>query len=192
MAFTIGQKVCLWQVMQGVSFGSLDNPCCKIPILKEVIVTITEIKTGVIGEWSRKPVSSQSLRGIGDDDKVYEKHWDSWPESQTHDFGVQWSMRDDGAGGESQGLWIPREALHVYNDVSCENRRIAHIKHENRRIAHVKLALVNVESAAMKPKGDITYCETHDRYEHAGTPCFHCHYNIPTAPPESHAEPAVK
>ncbi|MBI3074717.1 MAG: hypothetical protein HYY92_00690 [Parcubacteria group bacterium] len=181
MAFTIGQKVCLWQIELGIE-RRRGKDFDELRILKEVIVTVTEIKTGVLGEWTRKPVSSQSLRGIGDDGKTYEKHWGSWPESQTNDFLGQWSMRDDGDGGESQRFWIPGEAVDVYNAVSRENRRIARIK----------LALVNTASEAVKPKGDIIYCEAHDHYEHAGTPCFHCHYNIPTTPSEPYKGTAVK
>lgn len=164
MSYKIGQKVCLWQVMLGANFWPLDNQR-KIQILKEVIVTITETKTGVRGEWSDKSVSSQSLRGIGDDGKTYEKHWDSWPESQTHDFADQWSMRDEDAG-DGRKFWIPMEAVRVYNDVTRENRRIA----QN------KLALVSMDDTAIKPKGDIAYCETHDRYEHEGVQCFYCRF----------------
>lgn len=151
--------------MPRVNFEYSDDPH-KILILKEVIVTITETKTGVHGEWSDEPVSSQSLRGISDDNKTYEKHWDLWPESQTNDFVDQWSMRDDGAGDDSLQFWSPMEAVRVYNSVSRENRRTA----------RTKFALTNMGGAAMKPKGDVVYCEAHDRYEHEGVQCFYCRF----------------
>lgn len=157
--YAIGQKVCLWQIAHS------NQPTIPptIHIFKEVIVTITEIKNGVPGEFSRKPVSSQSLRGIGDDGKTYEKHWESWPESQTNDFIEQWSMREDGADGER--FWTPHEAIYVYDAVS------RHQKHEGGE----RIKIVGFPSGEeMKPEGDITYCQEHDRYWHKGVECFFC------------------
>jgi len=126
------------------------------------MVTITETKTGVPGEFSRKPVSSQSLRGIGDDGKVYEKHWQYWPESQTHCFTDTWSIRDDGAGEEY--FWNPREAVYVYDFVSRHFKKTG-----------IRAMIVGLPSGMeMKPKGEITYCVEHDRYWHQGTECLFC------------------
>ncbi|GEM_PF-3275603 len=153
MIYAIGQNICLWQVRQ--EFGSAE-----LCVLKEVIVTITEIKTGAPGEFSGNPVSSQSLRGIGDDGKIYEKHWNSWPESQTRDFVDQWSIRDDGEG--IQRFWIPKEAIHVYDAASC-------------RKGPSEFILINQSGAAIKPKGDVVYCEEHDRYSYKDNTCFWCY-----------------
>lgn len=152
MAYTIGQKVCLWRVKH--NWGLVE-----IRVLKEVIVTITEVKTGVPGEFSRDPVSSQSLRGIGDDGKTYEKHWDSWPESQTNDFIDSWSMRDDGEGDDQ--FWVPMEAVYIYDAAS-------------RRREPPAFTLIDQSDAPIKPKGDVVYCEKHDHYSHKDGVCIFC------------------
>ncbi|OGG73056.1 hypothetical protein A3A38_01920 [Candidatus Kaiserbacteria bacterium RIFCSPLOWO2_01_FULL_53_17] len=157
--FTVGQKVCLWHI------GRRNG--LTVPVLKEVIVTITEVKTDVPNEVSGKPMSDQSLRGTGDDGKPYEKHWDSWPEEQLRDFATSWSMREDGAT-ESDPFpdWIPREAVHAYNSMVLYRKH--HIG------ADEQVVLLDSTGQPAKPKGDITHCATHDRYQHAGTECFHC------------------
>lgn len=152
--YNIDQKVCLWQI-QAIP-GSR-----QIVVLKEVIVTITEMKTGAPGEHSREPSSLQSLRGIGDDGNLYEKHWEEWPESQTNDFQSQWNMRDDGVGEGVEQYWIPMEAVYVYNSFS--------------KVKAEGCKLIDINSADILPKGDISYCEEHDRYTHGkGTTCFFC------------------
>jgi hypothetical protein len=161
MTYQVGQKICLWQV--GYRNQPTESPA--LHILKEVIVTITETKIGVPGEFSQEPVSSQSLRGLGDDGKTYEKHWDSWPESQTNCFTDSWSMRDDGAGGEQ--FWTPMEAVYVYDAVS------RHSKHSGDTIKIV----IGASSEEVKPKGDISYCAEHDRYWHRGTNCLFCEHS---------------
>jgi hypothetical protein len=154
MAYVIGQKVCLWQ--EDIRHGM------GVVVLKEVIVTVTEIKTGVPGHWSRTPVSSQSLRGIGDDGKVYEKHWESWPESQTNCFTDQWSMRDDGEGDDP--YWTPKEAVYAYNDLS---------RYNSGREVNV-LVRTDVNGNSILPKGDFVHCAVHDLYGHSGQCCFKC------------------
>ena len=66
--YKVGQKICLWQ-------EDVDPNTGTVTILKEVIVTITETKTGVPSEHSGQPSSRQSLKGVGDDGKTYRKHW---------------------------------------------------------------------------------------------------------------------
>jgi hypothetical protein len=158
MPFQIGQKVCLWHVHLSLASRGLI-------ILREVIVTITEVKTGVPGHFSRKPVSWQSLRGIDEHGKMYEKHWDSWPESQTMDFTDQWSGHTDtistGVGTSATVRWIPKEAVSVYGAGSK-----IHKPHP--------LPIIDESGNPMKPKGDIEYCEKHDWYEHRGNKCWQC------------------
>lgn len=151
--YKLGQKVCLWQT--NIVPGSY-----QITVVKEVIVAITEIKTGVPGEHTGNPSTLQSLRGVGDDGKTYEKHWNVWPESQTNDFSSSWSMRDDSTVGNH--YWIPAEAVYLY-DVKRESK-------SNGKI----VSLVDQNGADIKPKGDVVYCERHDSYNHAGNPCPFC------------------
>ncbi|OGF61166.1 hypothetical protein A2662_03365 [Candidatus Giovannonibacteria bacterium RIFCSPHIGHO2_01_FULL_45_33] len=159
MSYSVGQKVCLWQIQYEKQFDSIFLNSVKLHVLKEVIVTISEIKTGVFGEFSNKSVSAQSLRGVGEDGNFYEKHWESWPESQLQDFIDSWSIRDDG-NGDSR-FWIPKEAVYVYNSVSRQNGPNA-------------LTLVGDSGITIEPKGDVVYCEKHDRYSHRDNKCFFC------------------
>jgi hypothetical protein len=122
--------------------------------LKEVIVTITEIKVGVPGQFSQTPSPSQSLKGQGNDGKVYEKHWEFWPESQTMDYITQWTLRDDGVGREP--FWVPHEAIYVYDAVR-EGMRI-----------------IDQQGNDIRPKGDFVYCREHNSYAHTGGRCIHC------------------
>lgn len=145
--YSIGQEVCLWQIHPEHRNG-------QITVLKEVIVTVTAIKTGVLGQFSQTPSSSQSLMGRGDDGKVYEKHWEFWPESQTIDFIGQWSIRGD--GHSSSPWWFPHEAVNVY-DAIREGMRI-----------------VDLYGKDIRPKGDFVYCAEHDSYAHMDGRCVHC------------------
>jgi hypothetical protein len=155
MPYSIGQKICLWQ--EHVRLGA-------VIVLKEVIVTITEIKTGVLGEYSMRPASSQSLRGIGDDGKTYEKHWDVWPESQTNDFIGQWSPRLDGEG--EHHFWIPQEAVYAYDSLRRHNERFGQ--------THGVIKRTDINEAEVLPKGDFSYCKEHEYYSPLGNHCFHC------------------
>ncbi|MDO8523346.1 MAG: hypothetical protein Q7S12_03640 [bacterium] len=159
MSYLVGQKVCLWRVQGEKLLDSVFLNPTKLHVLKEVIVTISETKTGVLGEFSNKPVSAQSLRGVGDDGKVYEKHWNRWPESQASDFISLWSMRDDGDGDDR--FWIPKEAVYVYNTVS-RGKKMS------------ELTLVDQYGKQIKPNGDVVYCEKHDRYTHKDNKCIFC------------------
>ncbi|MCB9814860.1 hypothetical protein H6784_05645 [Candidatus Nomurabacteria bacterium] len=154
MSYAIGKEVCLWQ--ERVEAG-------KVTVLKEVIVRITEIKTGVPGEFSRNPQMSQSLRGIGDDGNVYEKHWNYWPEAQIRCFDTQWSMRDDGAG--EHNFWIPKEAVYAYNELKY------FVKHCCDSDTIVR---VDTKGQPIIPKGDCTYCEKHDEFHYSWQECFRC------------------
>jgi hypothetical protein len=151
--FEIGQVVCLWHE---------DVTESGVTVLKEVLVTLTDIKTGVPGEWSRIPSTRQSLRGLGDDGNVYDKHWDVWPETQLDDFMTVWSIRDDAPEGFL--VWQPKEAIHAYNALNRHNDR-----HPDERLERRDLS-----GNPILPKGDISYCEKHDRYEHRNVQCFRC------------------
>ncbi len=151
--YKLGQKVCLWQ-------SSIVPGSRQITVVKEVIVTITEIRTGVPGEHTGNPSILQSLRGVGNDGKTYEKHWNVWPESQTSDFSSSWSMRDDST--LSNRYWIPVEAVYLY-DVKSTSRS-----------SGKTASLVDQNGADIVPKGDVVYCELHDCYSHAGNHCAFC------------------
>lgn len=153
--YKIGQRVCLWQT--NIVPGSY-----QITVVKEVIVTITEVKTGVLSANSRIPMDLQSLRGIGQDGKTYEKHWNVWPESQTNDFLPSWSMRDDATTDIGNRYWIPVEAVYIY-DIIRDSKKTG-------RVAR----LTDLAGADIKPKGDVVYCEKHESYSHAGNPCIFC------------------
>jgi len=150
--YRIGQHICLWFI------DTLSNPGV-IRVTKEVMVTITEEKTGVPGEISGKPIESQSLRGIADDGTIFEKHWESWPESQTSDYISQWSA-DNRTGWD-----IPFEAFRLYNEFLRGKKR------------NSNLQLIGPDGNEIKPKGDnLFHCEKHDRYEldESTRECFYC------------------
>ena len=153
MSHTIGQKVNLWQT-EILPKERLTR------VLKSVVVTITEVKTGTPEEFSGTPVSLQSLRGLGDDGHVYEKHWESWPESQTSDFATQWSPC------EHWNWAIPREAVHAYNDFVREGKQRYNVVDR----------IVGPDGNDIIPQGDVERCESHDQYYHVGDEmkCFVC------------------
>ncbi len=153
MTIEVGHVMCLWQE---------DVKPDGVTVLKKVLVTITETKIGVPGEYSREPVSSQSLRGIGDDGKTYEKHWNSWPESVINCLAT-WTRRNDGEGDDP--FWIPKEAVHAYGDLRLANRQHPELKLERR----------DKNGQPILPRGDVVYCKEHDEYTHNGSTCFLCH-----------------
>ncbi len=156
----VGHKVCLWQ-------EKVDFHTRVVTVLKEVIVTITETKTGVPGEFSGRPCSCQSLRGIGDDGNKYEKHWDYWPEAQTRTFNDIWSIRGDGVGEHK--TWMPKEAVHAHNELVRINEKLNPDK---------KLVRVDTQgNQNIVPKGDVDCCEEHDEFTHKGEKCFFCMVN---------------
>lgn len=152
-----GQKVCLWHEV-------VDQDAGIVRVIKEVIVTLTDVKTGTPGEFSRTPMSGQSLRGIGDDGKLYEKHWNEWPESQTDDFMDRWSVRTDGEGDNS--FWAPREATYAHNRLIDRNL--------NHGATHGIFYRVDTKGEPILPKGDVIHCEKHDQYDYPGSKCFRC------------------
>ena len=156
--YEVGETICLWQ--EKIVPGTEENPG-SVMVLKEVLVTITGTKTGVPYEFSGEPASGTSIRGIGDDGKVYEKHWDFWPESQTCGFQDQWSVRNDGEGDDP--FWAPKEAVHTHNQLQGFNK-------ENGS----NIRRLDKNGNPILPKGDVVYCEEHDDYRHRGGSCFHC------------------
>ena len=154
MPYEIGQAICLWQEIVDFENGV-------VTVMKEVLVKITETKTGVPGEFSNKPVDMTSLKGVGDDGKEYTKHWDYWPESQTNSFIDQWDCRDDGEGDDK--FWFPKEATHAHNDLCRTNKKL-----------EKKMVRVDVNCKPIVPKGDVDHCEQHDYYSHKGGKCFGC------------------
>lgn len=155
MNFSTGQNICLWQV--SVNLGNLP----RILVLREVIVKVTELKTGALGEFSNRPSPFQSVLAVGDDGKEYQKHWNIWPESELCDFANQWTERSDGA--EHEHHWRPVQAADLYNEVAS-----------NRVAKESRLNLVNRLGEQVYPKGDASYCEEHDWYSHAGNGCEWC------------------
>lgn len=153
MNYRVGQKINLWQTEV-----SLEERLTRVH--RSVVVTITEVKTGTPGEFSGKPVSLQSLRGLGDDGQIYEKHWDHWPESQTNDFASQWSRCE-------QWDWaLPREAAHAYNEFVREGKQKYNMVDR----------IVGPDGNDIVPQGDVERCEVHDQYHHVGDEmkCFVC------------------
>lgn len=153
--YSVGQKICLWDV-------KYDDSTNSVRVTREVLVTITETKTGTLGEFSGEPVSSQSLRGITEDGRQFEKHWDSWPESQMNDFSTSWSFQEEADGA----FWVPIEAVHAYNNVS------------RARKDNPGLMLLDADGRFVVPKGDkVVYCRKHDRYSYENEKreaCFFC------------------
>lgn len=153
--YSVGQKVCLWNY----KYDEFSN---SVRVTREVLVTITEAKTGVLGQFSEKPVNSQSLRGVAEDGRLFEKHWDSWPESQTHGFDETWSYHEDADGQ----FWIPTEAIYLYDSVSRARKE------------NPGLMLLDMDGRFVVPKGDkIVYCRKHDRYSYENEKreaCFLC------------------
>lgn len=150
-----GRKICLWQVRV--------KSASEVIVSREVIVTITEVKTRVPAEFSRRPVPFESLRGTGDDGKVYEKHWKFWPEVGSCDLNGYWTERTDGPLARR---WVPVEAVYLYNEMS------------SRSIRGQRVALVDeAGEPVMMPKGDVDYCMEHDSYSHAGFDCPLCQVN---------------
>ncbi|MCX6788874.1 MAG: hypothetical protein NTZ36_03300 [Candidatus Jorgensenbacteria bacterium] len=148
--YEIGQRVCLWDAQ--IFLGSTEAR-----IIREVVVTVTETKTGVPGEFSKYPSPFESLRGIGEDGKIYEKHWELWPEIYGCNFSTVWSTRSDDGH-----MWTPVESLHLYNEL---------VSHENEPN---DFTLVDSIGNAIRPKGDFYYCEEHDSYWSRRIECFWC------------------
>ncbi len=150
--FTYNQGVVLLKVGDRISLWLVDffTTPGTIQITREILVSITEEKTGAPRQFSREPSSFQSLKGIGDDGRLYEKHWESWPESQNADFTERWSQ-----SYENNSLVTPFEAYRIYNDVARVNR------------VKQALRLLGPDGSAIKPNGDkLAHCKTHDMYSY--------------------------
>jgi hypothetical protein len=155
--YRIGQKINLWQV---------DVRNRETRILKSVIVTITEEKTGVLGHWSKKPQTHQSLRAVDDQGLVYEKHWRIWPESQTATFADRWSLRGDGAPHPDRVdwyYWHPVEAHSAYNSFLYYKRE-----------GIVDRIVGPDGKEGIIPLGDVVKCEAHGEYGLKAGDCFDC------------------
>lgn len=153
--FKVGQKVNLWQI-EVLLRERLTR------VHRSVVVTITEVKTGTPGEFSGTPTMLQSLRGIGDDGLVYEKHWNHWPESQTNDFATQWSPC------EHWDWASPHEAIYAYNSFVREGKQKYNMVDR----------IVGPDGKDIIPQGGVERCKIHDQYYHAGDDgemrCFVC------------------
>lgn len=152
-SYKVGLRICLWQI---------DKPLFtnRLVVVKEVIVTLNGVKTGVPTQVEGVPSTYLSLRGVGDDGQLYEKHWDRWPDALCADPLSLWSARDDGVDGQ---VWMPREAFQLYNLFASQRRM-------NLR-AFVLEGLKGLEAI---PKGDLVHCEAHDDYSLPGDPCLSC------------------
>ncbi len=159
MATMVGKQICLWRAEQKPGEHI-------IRVVKEVIVTIAEEKIGVPGQYSRTPSRFASYCGLGNDGKIYKKHWDAWPESsQAGDFLFQWTLRADGGGRGRSGPWVPIEAIYLYN--SKVSRQMGEMEH---------FTIVDVFGNEINPKGDVVYCDIHDQYSYVGTECELCRH----------------
>ena len=157
MASMVGKQICLWRAEQKQKEHA-------IRVIKEVIVTIAEEKIGVPGQYSRILSRFASYRGLGNDGRTYEKHWSVWPESsQSGDFLYQWTLRTDGGSRGRSNIWIPLEAVYLYN--SKISRRMGETEH---------FIIVDMSGNEIKPKGDVVYCGVHDRYSFTGDECEAC------------------
>lgn len=150
MVYYVGQVILLWHMVPGSK-----NRQTVFVVNREIFVTITQIKTGVLGEHSHKSVSHQSLLGIGDDGKKYWKHWDVWPEDGVHDFLGTWTKRTD--SGLSYLSWTPVEANTVYNDLRGDG-----------------FYPVDINDEILLPHGNVCYCKKHDRYHYPTQVCSKC------------------
>jgi hypothetical protein len=140
--YHVGQTVCLWNAIY-------DSKRKNFRVIREVLVVITDVKTGVRIDDSDRVTSHQSLKGVDENGKVYEKHWNLWPERGKQDFSTRWSRvfeRDD-------SVWVPVESIHAYNNISHGKERGTNI------------SLVDNRGVQVKPKGDnIVFCWMHNRY----------------------------
>lgn len=145
------QKICLWQT--AVVPGTMQ---CQV--IKEVVVFVQEIKTGVRGASSCEPYyENESLYAVDADGNDWYKHWDEYPENPRWyvDFESQWTTREDGAGNSR--IWTPLEAVSVY-----ENRP-----------KHVRV-IVDIFGRPIFPKGDVGCCQDHDHFWFPGGECVGC------------------
>ncbi len=157
--YHVGQRICLWQM-------HIDFKNKLAIVVQEVIVTITEWKTGVPGYFSQEPVSGRSLKATSSMGLLYKKHWESWPESQTSCFTDQWSLRIDGMTpeglpaeeGSLDSFWYPKEAASEYGDATRHG-----------------FSVVDIHGNPMVPKGDVVLCREHNSYDHVGIPCLECY-----------------
>lgn len=153
--YKTGQKVCLWQISNVP--GSR-----KITVLKNVIVTITEIKTEAPCVRDGKKVNTCSLLGMGNDNKQYKKYWEQLNERESSNYSPRWSTRDDGVFCRNGTQWIPIEAVFMYD--------VFRFMKQKRRLDR----LVDQDDNDIKPEGDVVYCERHDSYSHVNLSCVSC------------------
>lgn len=115
LVFKPGDKVCLWEVKSELLEG-------RITILKEVVVTIMETKTGVEG----LPKNYQSLRAMTEDGQYYDKHWRYWPGTVVK-LNEKHHWSGCLSGGSEGGKWIPQESVSVYNNAPKDRVKIVDI-----------------------------------------------------------------
>ncbi|MES2986204.1 MAG: hypothetical protein V4686_03725 [Patescibacteria group bacterium] len=150
MKYKIGQIICLWELVP--PYG---NP---IIVVREILVTITNIHENVLGKESKCPAGI-GLKGIGNDGKVYEKHWDTWPDDQMQPD-IFWTWREDGTMLPQPSLWLPFEAVLYYSWVFRRNSG--------------NIKIVDKDSNPIEPKGDLEKCSTHGTFYYPGAECISC------------------
>lgn len=160
--YQIGQKINLWQI-------HVDGENRTTHVLKSVLVTVTEVKTGVLEDYTDKPSTDESVRAVTEDGQVYERFWDRVPISQTTDFYGQWSLRDDGENipgyPNDYKFWSPKEAWVAYKDF---------LRYSSPKYNIVD-RIVGPDGQAIVPKGDVVKCETHGTYQPPHINCFDCY-----------------
>jgi hypothetical protein len=159
--YHVGQKINLWQ-------HHIDTKTRTTRILKSVLVTVAEVKTGVKQDYTDEPSTDESVLAFAEDGTRYERFWDRVPISQTSDFYGQWSMRDDGELTPGYNplfrLWKPMEAWCVYNDYL----------HYGVKKYNLVDKILGPDGQAIVPSGDVTKCEKHGTYQPKHIECFEC------------------
>ena len=127
-----------------------ESGCSKTQVLKEIIVTVFA-KSSTNQTEPREHVRHH-LRGLGNDGHIYEKSWKQLP-GINMPVPIQWVAHH----GKDPN-WVPLEAVGVYNTLSNSP----------------EFTIVDASGNSIKPKGDVAYCEKHDRYWHLDDMCAGC------------------
>lgn len=159
--YHVGQKINLWQIYT-------DDQDRTARILKSVLVTVAEVKTGVKEDITGKPSTEESVLAFAEDGTRYERFWDRVPICMSFSFHAQWSVRDDcepipGYNHMSRS-WTPMEAWCAYNDL------LFHCDEEYKLVDQI----VGPNGQAIVPEGDVVKCEKHDTYQPKYFECSDC------------------
>lgn len=110
MKYRVGQKILLGQTR--TTMGS-----SRITVLQTVMVTITDIKTGAPGFYSKKASPLPSLLAQDENGQRYGRNWLHWPEGTSSDPEIVWARLN--ANNEEEGPPL-HELCRLYNrEVAC-------------------------------------------------------------------------